>query len=379
MSSKLTIKALNKLLRQWHNLSNIPLEPKTSVNSPLFTGHFNYCLDETNVYYKYGNFIDLPINIAFNKIQPAIRIADFNREIIIENKPYHLGVFTMATINGFYSYKINDIHQSTQKHIDGIINFFKFMNLDIRKLRVSYFGDRINIRNILDKEMKPYNTSHIKCDFIVEPDAITPKCWLNSGLNANQLYQENSKNTFLTNNWYVCNAPWGYRNEIHYEMENGHLLDIATIEVLNLEPIISRSDGENEITAIREWNKCIVVDGFGFERLLCIINNESSIRNITQTQRFHPIDKSKYEAIRILHRILADTDYVTLTKNKKEIVKRLIDKILDLDGMEIFDMMEFDARNYYSVFPDLKFSLTRTYLKLIELIHLRKLRILSKI
>jgi hypothetical protein len=132
---------------------------------------------------------------------------------------------------------------------------------------VTYFGGGATAREIEASIKAPGRQLKVEVDSIIEADPFSKEAFLEYGLREKQLLPNNTRDNFLTSNWDVFTAPWGYRNEVHYRLQGGVMLDIATIENLIFKPIVEERAGVKYVVDVVPWDKCFVINGAGIERL----------------------------------------------------------------------------------------------------------------
>jgi hypothetical protein len=177
--------AIAKKLDSYHETLSVPRVKQTSVVSPLFPGQFNYCLDERHIFEKYGNFINIHSDEHFQKIQPAIRLADFDN-YFSENgnrSAYHLGVFTIGTINGGHIEDRSREKNLYKKSVLGVIDFLtKYIGLEKDRLRVSYFSGGATAREVEASRKRPDSKLKVETEFNIEEDVLSKTILLDVGL-----------------------------------------------------------------------------------------------------------------------------------------------------------------------------------------------------
>ena len=228
-----------KQLKQYQLRTGVPVVPQSSVVSPLFPGQFNYCLDEIHLAKKYGDFVNVREDEHFQKIQPAIRLADLDRYFYgKERSDDHHAQFTIGTINGGHVVLREQMPFFYKKAVNGAIDFLvNYIGLEKNRLVFTYFSGAM-ARDVEASRKKPGQRLKVEADYYISEDVLAKKIFQEAGLNEGQMTPNNTRDNYLTTNWYVFAAPWGYRNEILYKMDDGRLLDIATIERLDMEPVI---------------------------------------------------------------------------------------------------------------------------------------------
>ena len=117
-------------------------------------------------------------------------------------------------------------------------------------------------------------------------------------------------------------TPWGYRNEINYNVgtkEKPKLLDIATLEYfLWLPTYSSKEKVARNINGLEKFKHTASIGAFGVERLYMAVNGLKSIQEVDYIKKFYDLFRKLYpnltaeqtikagEVIRTLHRIYSD-------------------------------------------------------------------------
>lgn len=357
--------AKQKLNEQWGK-TDLEVKSSTSVVSPLYPGNFCHCLDERDIYEKYGRFIDFGEE-HYQKMQPAIRVNDFFSMGNVRGD--HLGQFTIATINGFNSVPADQGRDQYEKSVKSMFGYITSLGLDLSGLRVSYFSGN-DVKSIEASRKQSEQKRKIRFDRYISEDELK-YLLLENGLEEHQLMPNNTRDNFLTSVWYVTEAPWGYRNEIHYQMPNGRLLDIGTIERLPFNPIIEKEPftdkkGYDHIaTGLVDAKTHLVVDGVGFERIIQAVEGRDSIFDIESYKPFDELGHSPktIEAARITHRVFSDSTFGGLGDrgtNRKSTIKKIMRDLDSLDRSELEKLLLTNAQIYLDIYPELSDGIDKT-------------------
>ncbi|HCP09026.1 MAG TPA: hypothetical protein DIT25_04500 [Candidatus Moranbacteria bacterium] len=359
------------VIRKFHERSKIFLLKNTSVVSPLFSGQFCYCLDEIQWYKKYGDLVKVEIGDDFQKIQPAIRIRDFEAHYLEKSEGLqHLGIFSLATVSGGRVVAKDEAREKYAESVKSMLEAFFSLSLDLSRLEVTYFSGNTAANVEMSRKKEAQKRRILVDDYIPEDDfkSVLIEC----GLKEEQLRGISTRDNYLTTNWFNCVAPWGYRNEFLYRMSDGAYVDIGTIERLNVEPIIEEINEERYVVSIKEWEKSIVINAIGIERVSMCLEEKKSISDISQLAPLKNLLKENgvssgeinriREALRILHRIFTDVDWAGLGKHKdrKNHVKSLMRICNALSLETISDFLHLHAELYKKIFPDLRDGIART-------------------
>lgn len=349
-----------KRLDSYHETLSVLRVKQTSVVSPLFPGQFNYCLDEIHIFEKYKNFINIHNDEHFQKIQPAIRLADFDTYFSDNGtkSANHLGVFTIGTINGGHIEDKNKEEALYRKSVLGVIDFLtKYIGLEKDRLRISYFSGGATAREVEASRKRPDSKLKVETEFNIEEDTLSKKILRDAGLRAEQLIPNNSRDNFLTTNWDVTIAPWGYRNEILYVLDNGSLLDVSTIERLTFAPVIESRNGINYVIDIKPWNRCFVIDACGIERVALASSAYETIFDVLDFEAMLNIGLTvaQVESIRILHRVYTDSPWEKIgSENRREKLNNLSRKLNNVAINDLEKVLLWNFKTYSEIFPELK-------------------------
>ncbi len=355
----MTLIELVKIIKDHHKDTGVPYTPQTSVVSPLFPGQFNYCLDEIHWYERYGDFVHMDEE-HFQKMQPAIRMADFYKQYE-EDYPLtdHLGVFSISTINGAHVVNKDEGDDYYRKALNGTLRLLSELGLDKKRLKVTYFSGN-DAKSVEMSRKEKGQEGKVLVDYFIPQDNLSKETLLENGINESQIEGNSSRDNFLTTNWYLCLAPWGYRNEFLYRMENGRFLDIATIERLIMYPEIERrkdSNGNesNYVIGINEWDKGLVIDAGGIERLSLACEDKKGIYNIDDFKDFRELNipDIQIEASRILHRVFSDSSWDFLSRQRKNHLKTLMSCLENLPLESIKSILKTNGEIYSQIFPEL--------------------------
>lgn len=354
-----------RLNEQWKK-TGLAVAPHTSVVSPLYPGNFCYCLDEIEIYRKYGNFIEIGEE-HYQKMQPAIRIADFHR---LGNTPLdHLGQFSLATIGGFNSVPAANGRKQYELSVENMFGFMNSLGLDLSRFQVSFFSG--NEAKLIEASRKPDEEKRkIRFDKYIAEDELK-QVLISCGLKEYQLVPNNTRDNYLTSAWYVTEAPWGYRNEILYRLPNGRMLDVGTIERLVAKPTIEKEHFidkpgyEHIATGLSDWHMNIIVDGIGIERILQAIEGKDTIFDIEPYSPYRCLNHSPQiiEAGKIAHRVFSDTSLQEVggsRNHRRHIIKQVMRTLNSLNELELRRLLQTNAEVYAPLYPELSEGIKRT-------------------
>ncbi len=358
-----TAKIVMEKIKIIHKNSGISILKNTPISSPLYPGQFCYCLDEMQWFEKYGNFVDIAIGDNFQKIQPAIRMRDFENFYCrdVNGNGQHLGLFTLATIAGGKVIGVDSARTCYEGIVRTMLDFFIAIGLDQSRIKVTYFSGN-TASNIEMSRKKEKQERKVLVDAYIDEDCLRDtfsKC----GLMENQLEGVDTRDNYLTSNWYNIVVPWGYRNEFLYLLPNGQWLDIGTIERLNMIPIITIQNKESYVVNLREWDRSLFISVVGLERLIAAIEEADDILYISLLKllkRVGTMSNRKSEALRILHRVFTDVEWKDLSKSKRGLANFLFRSLENLPLPVISDFLQLHAGQYEFLFPELFGGIERT-------------------
>jgi hypothetical protein len=373
----MVINRIYEILKCYYVQIKVPQLDKTGVISELYPGQFNYCLDERHWFEKYGDIVNVDED-HFQKIQPAIRLADFET-FYIRRQPsnHHLATFLMATINGGHVISADQGENYYRKAVAGLLNIFDQLGLKKSRLRVSYFAGGITGRDIEEERKTNGQMKKILADQVLPEHTLSKIVWQENGIPEKNLLPGDTWTNFLAINWYACVAPWGFRNEIFYILDDGAALDLATVEHLTYEPQTEGSGENRTIVDIRPWRNNIVIDGVGLERLVLATIGSGSIMEAMRWQdllaEFSP---AEIEALRILHQVFNDYDYANIkSRARRKKLRQLMALVNALSAQEIKKVLTHNAKTYQMILPDLNASIEKT---IAEIVAYRQRRSLSE-
>lgn len=349
-----------------------------SVISEGFPGTFYLSFNEAELLETYGNYIDFPVPLFYGKIQPVIRHNDFLEKILPNKNVYkYLGLFDMGGIS-LSDPKIKNLKATTEKMIE---YGFKFL---IEKLSLN--PKKLFIKLSKGGEVTDITKSKYRFDKKILQDDLSLEKWLKLGIKKENIIFDSTRDTFLALHLYGRPSPWGYRNEIFYDIGKGideeNLLDIGTVEYMPWRPVIINE----EISDIIE-NKCfssLIV--FGLERLLMARNR---YKHIAECDHILPLyneiisnSKTKEqnhkafiltEAIRVAHRIFSDCQGYANLKNRHR-KKRLTNYLqvtfkmsneLEIEQEKIKEFLALNAE-LNPFYPELKKNIELTNKEILD-------------
>lgn len=348
------------------NYPGIEHKSKYSVVNKGFPGTFNLSVSEPEMLDEFGNYLDYDKNLIYTKTQPVIRPNDFEEIVSKAADKKHLGMFEISAIAAVDTDKSN-----VTKHLSGIID--NFGKLLFEKLGLD--PEKTHVKVCQGGKIKELTDGKYHFDKTIEKDKLSYNYWKKQGIPESNFISDKSRDSFLSLFIFGHPTPWGYRNEILYDIGEGKdedsMLDIGTIEYLTWRPIFEGKEKTkaSQTKGIKPWKHCVVVAGVGIERLLMAKNNYDSIMECSHIAPLYnkiledaknKDKKAAYsltESIRTVHRILTDAQgYQNLDNNRRKKLNPYIQtmrsslKKLSIPLKKIKDYLEVNAktRSYYS-------------------------------
>jgi hypothetical protein len=321
------------------NISKHPgcqFKPRSPLVHEGFPGTFNLSFTEYEYEKEFGDLSSFDHDFIYSTIQSCVRPSDLDGPIKKrENLERYLGVFEMADIGGqiVLSDKLRT-SECYRHQLKTMLRILEDLGLEKNKIFPSYHAGG----SVSESSHGKYNFN-----FEVPEDSLSKKEFLSAGIPKENLIEDKTRDTFL------ClhinkKTPWGYRNEIHYNVgtpEAPVLLDIATLEHFYWFPTYSsREEASKNIDGLEEIPHTISIGAFGLERLCMATNGLRKVQDVDYLKTFYdsfrelsPEMKETQriiggEAIRAIHRIQSDITEQNLYWSKSRKKKR--NKILQL-------------------------------------------------
>ncbi len=318
----ITYKELREKLQE---LKKFP-DCKKVARAPLihdgFPGTFNLSFTEYDMLKEFNGYSLYDHDLIFSTIQSCIRPQDL--ENIKEGKGLwkYLGVFEMSDIAGqaiFCTKK--DQKEILEFQLKRLIELLVSLGLKKECLYPSYqAGGKVS-----DITEGKYNF-----DFVIPEDALSKELFIEAGIPEENLIPDRTRNTLLSLHLHR-KSPWGYRNEINYNIgtrENPIMLDIATLEhFIWLPTYSSKEERSKDINGLIEFPYSVSVGGVGVERLCMATNKHKTVYEVDHLKEFYDKAREIYpelseeslvkvgEAIRTLHRIFSDIQEFKLERH----------------------------------------------------------------
>lgn len=326
----LTHRELRKKIRQISKKEKLLEINRSFFMNDTFVGDFNYSIGEEPIMRKFGKYLPIEKNWSFSVFQPCIRIPDFHKEVK-KDSPTHLTVFEMSDIGGIYVSKNSNGNKIREKSIKNIFKFLtKTLKIDCRRIYISYFSG-----NTL--EALSGNKAHR--NKYLPPDDKTLNLFRKLGLSDNQLIPDNTSRTFVLT-FFPFEFYAGYRSEIFVKLETNKLLEVGTLEFLNLK---TKLNPYGQLENVEEMKGFFGGCAIGLERALMAANNYS---DIFYCDHIFPL----YNVI------------LKLSKNKDLLSVRIMCEVIRLLQSIISDGYEFESDKY----PKRKIKIKKLILQLIR-------------
>ncbi len=280
-----------------------------------FPGTFNLSFAEYDTLNEFGRYTNFDHDFIFSTIQSCLRPQDLLENIKQNlNLWKYLSVFEMSDIIGQIILKEEKVKEVHSFQLKRLINILTKLGLKKENIFPSYHrGGKIS----------EITEGKYCFDFVVPEDTFTKEQFIKVGIPKENLIPDSTRDTFLSLHLHMP-TPWGYRNEINYNIgtqENPILLDIATLEYFLWEPVYSsETEVSKNIIGLKPIKNTVSVGGIGVERLCMAINNLKEIQEVDYLHKFYDNLKLIYpnltkeegikfgESLRALHRIFSDIE-----------------------------------------------------------------------
>jgi len=323
---KITYKKLRIFLANSEKYSKCKKYKRAPLVHEGFRGTFNLSFTEYDMFREFGGYENFTHDQIFSTIQSCIRPQDILDSIKIGKDLWkYLGVFEMSDIAGQISLsKKKDIKKIHTYQLNKLIETLIKLGLEKDKIFPSYQeGGQVSI----------ITEGKYNFDFNVPEDILTKEAFIKAGIPKENLIPDKTRDTFLSLH-IDSPTPWGYRNEINYNIgtkNNPKLLDIATLEYFLWFPTYSSQEKvAKNINGLQEFKHTISIGAFGVERLCVAINGLQSVLEVDYIKKFYDLFKKLYpelsdnqiiksgEVIRALHRIYSDLKELKLNELSKQ-------------------------------------------------------------
>ncbi len=348
---------LRTYLINFQKFSNCKIFPRVPLIHDGFPGTFNLSFAEYDMLKEYGGYSEIDHDLIYSTIQSCIRPQDIIDNINEDKGLWkYLGIFEMSDIAGqIILNKKEDITKIHSFQLKQLIRLLESLGLKKEKTYPSYFSGG---------ELKTITKGKYSFDFNIPEDSFTKNEFIQAGIPEKNLIPDKTRNTFLSIHLHR-KTPWGYRNEILYNIgteELPKMLDIATLEYFLWFPTYNGDEEiAKNINGLTTFPHTISVGGIGVERLYMAINNLQEITEIDYLNKFYKLFQEIYpklqkkeiikagEALRALHRIYSDIEtynlgkYVRSGNNRgrliKEFIKIIFQNIPDFNELNISKLL----------------------------------------
>lgn len=344
--TKITYEKLREFLANSEKYPKCKKYKRVPLIHEGFPGTFNLSFTEYDMLREFGGYSNFSHNLVYSSIQSCIRPQDI-LENLKEGKDMwkYLGVFELSDIAGqiFLSEK-KDIEEVHGFQIEKLIEILEKLGLDKNKIYPSYQkGGKISE---ITKGKYSFN-------FEIPEDSFTKNKFIELGVPKENLIPDKTRDTLLSLHLHM-KTPWGYRNEINYNLgskENPRFLDIATVEYFKWFPKYSlNEESSKNIYGLEDFPHTASVGGIGVERLFMTISGLKKIQDVDYIKKFYDLFRNLYpelteeqrtkagEIIRSLHRLYSDIKEIKLNSlgnNRKNKIKWFL-QILS-ENIEQFD------------------------------------------
>ena len=338
----ISYKEIREKIQNFPKYKGCKYEDRSPLINEGFSWTFNLSFGEPYLLKEYDSYSNFTHDYVCSAIQSVIRPNDIFDKIVkgIELWKY-LGVFEMSDISGMICFKeAHDYKEIQEFQISSLIHLLESFGLDKKKIYPTYS---------VGGPIFAISDGKYKFDFNVPEDSASKELFIKYGIPEKNLIKDSTRNSFL------ClhlnrKTPWGYRNEIHYNIsseEKPELLDIATFENLIWLPTFKPGIPEEaqNINGITKFQHSLHLSVIGVERFAMIVNGLNKIQEIDYLRNyfekvftvFSEFDEKDViivgELIRVLHRIFSDLKYYQLKLNKRQrqyknkMIIALVDKL----------------------------------------------------
>lgn len=313
MKSKMTYKELREYMQKLEKFPGCEMRARAPLIHEGFPGTFNLSFTEYDWLNDYGGFSNFNKDSIVSTIQSCVRFQDIDENLRNSKGLWkYLGVFEMTDLAG--QVVLSERNQTDKYHMGQIQKLISIL-IDLGLERSRIFPTYNAGGNISEITKGKYDF-----DFYVPEDLLSRDSFVEQGIPIGNLIPDKTRDTFLSLH-INQKTPWGYRNEINYNLgteENPRLLDIGTLERCLWFPLYSGEEKAGNIIGLTGIPHTISVSGLGLERLYMAVNGLSEVKEVDYIKSFYDAFKSKSpelseeqrykagEVIRALHRIYSD-------------------------------------------------------------------------
>ncbi len=355
----MTYEELRKFLKNTKKYPNCKKYPRAPLIHKGFPGTFNLSFTEYDMLKEFGGYSDFSHDLIFSTTQSCIRPQDILENIREGNDLWkYLGVFEMSDIGGqIVLSEKNDIEKVHAWQLNRLIEILVELGLKKENIYPSYqAGGKVS----------KITAGKYNFDFKIPEDKFTKELFIKEGIPWKNLIPDETRDTFLSLHINM-QTPWGYRNEINYNIgtkKNPKFLDIATLEYFLWYPTYSsKKKVAKNINGLQDIILTVSVGGIGVERLYMAINGLKNIQEVDYLKKFYDLFKILYpkltekqriksgEALRALHRIFSDKEIYkieSLGRNRKLKVKLfiriIIENIKEINQEKLKNLLELHSK-----------------------------------
>jgi hypothetical protein len=295
-----------------------------------FKGTFNLSFTEYDYMREFGNLSSFDKDYTFSTIQSCVRVQDIDDAIRNGRDLWkYLGVFEMADIPG--AILLSGRRETEGIHRENVrktIEFFKRLGLDPKRLYPSYS---------VGGSVAEITEGKYTFPFIVPEDTLSKDTFVESGVPRENLIADQTKDTFLALQIGGMKTPWGYRNELNYNIgtkEEPKYIDIGTLERCLWFPKYLGEEKASNINGLEELPHTFNVSAVGLERLCMCVNGLDRVQDVDSIKPFYDAyqevqpqltQEQRYksgEVIRAMHRIQSDVGSYGLDWSGSRVKKR---------------------------------------------------------
>jgi len=334
MKTKMTYQELREYMQNLEKFPGCEKRARAPLIHKGFPGTFNLSFTEYEHLKEFGNFSNFNKDFIFSAIQSCIRPQDIDENLKNGKGLWkYLGIFEMADLAG--QIVLSGKNKAEELHlyqIKRLVKMFNELGLDLTRIYPSYNAGG----SVSELTKGKYNF-----DFIIPEDTLSKESFIAEGIPAENLIADKTRDTFLSLHLNM-KSPWGYRNEINYNIgtkENPQLLDIATLERCLWFPKYNGEEKSLNICGLTEIDHTINVSGIGLERLCMAINKLSNVQEVDYIKSFYDSFRTLSpelseeqrikvgEVIRAMHRVQSDVSAnssVKWTESREKKRRRLM-------------------------------------------------------
>jgi hypothetical protein len=384
MKTKMTYRELREYMQKLEKFPGCERRARAPLVHKGFPGTFNLSFTEYDYEKEFGDLSNFYKDLIFSAIQSCVRPQDID-EAIRQGRDLwkYLGVFEMADIGG-------QIVLSNQKRINEcyahqlriMIKTLEDLGLDKTKIYPSY-----NVGGSMNEITKGKYTF----DFQIPEDTLSKEQLLKFGIPAENLITDKTRDTFLSLH-INKKTPWGYRNEIHYNIgtkEKPILLDIGTLEHFYWFPTYSGEESARNINGLENIPHTISIGALGLERLCMAVNGLNRVQDVDYLKIFYDRFKATMpnlteeqiykagESIRAMHRIQSDIESNGLgwsdsrKKKRRKIFQVISENAGEINSKQLESLLNIHAESQ-SWHPELKQGIAPTVDLILNYLEARK-------